>query len=509
MPTSGNGGSGAADNGSGGSGGFVFGTGGGNGGGNTTPASFPKTCEEAAESNTSVGCTFYPLHLPGGGNASFVAANVGEQDANVTLTSAVGATETQTIVAGGTFAFNGNALSLGASTGISNSGYVLESDQPLQVYQLIPPQLASTNDASLVLPEQVLSIRHRVVTYNDEFNSGVRQYVAIVATEDNTSVTFTLEQAASFVDAGGTVPALDKDNGPEAATVTLNRLEVLMVAAPNADPDTSMFTNQLSGSLVESDKPVAVYSGNNVTYAPAASDCAGGNCCCADLISTAVPPTTVYGNSYAGVKLLPLGQEIDVWRIIADHDDTVVTLSGGESDTITLDAGEFADVISAAVFAIDSNEPIGLAHFMTSGSSTAIPSPGLQPYDCPDPIASPGDPAVTWMYPTGNWLNRYVFEVGVILPGGGSWCHDHITVVAPTESWSMITLDGDPLPAATGVGASGLSYAYVPVDDGTHELIAPDEVGVEVSVYGYSGHGSYLFPAGMGLLEFNPIEPPR
>ena len=35
-------------------------------------------------------------------------------------------------------------------------------------------------------------------------------------------------------------------------------------------------------------------------------------------------------------------------------------------------------------------------------------------------------------------------------------------------------------------------------------LIAPEDVGVQVEVYGYVDHGSYFYPGGMGLQNINP-----
>jgi hypothetical protein len=497
SPGGGNGGAAGAA-GQGGNGGFIATGGGGSGGGGPPP--FPTTCAEALDSETSVGCSFYPLVLPGASNALFIAANVGLADATVTLSTASSVVETQTIAPGATYRFSAN-VPVPPLTGVHPSGYYIESDQPLQVYSIQPPSISATNDAGLVLPAQVLGTRHRAVAYNDQFNAGVSQYVAIVATDDDTSVTFTLAQASSFVEAGGGVGPLDKDLGPESLTQVLDRFEVLVLAAHNRAGMAGPFINDLSASLIESDKPVAVYSGNDVTYAPA------GDNCCADLVSDAVPPTTVYGTRYAGVKFLPLGHEVDLWRFIGDHDDTEVTLSGDESLSFMLQAGEIRDVLSAGVFSVNATEPIGLVHFMTSGSSTMLPM-GLQPYDCAASIQSPGDPAIAFVYPIGNWLQRYVFEAGPINPGGGTWCHDHITVVAESSAWASITLDGMPLPAPTPVGGSTLSYAYAPVPDGLHEVLAPPDVPVEVYVYGYSGHGSYVMPAGMGLTELNPIPPP-
>jgi hypothetical protein len=116
------------------------------------------------------------------------------------------------------------------------------------------------------------------------------------------------------------------------------------------------------------------------------------------------------------------------------------------------------------------------------------------------PIMSPGDPAFLWVYPRGNWLNRYLFRVG----SGEFWCHDHITVTARTSDWDLITLAGEPLPAYTEIPGTGHGFAYIPVPDPQYELLAPGATGVEVKVYGYVGHGSYLYPGGMGLTTLNP-----
>ncbi|NVB39492.1 hypothetical protein G6O69_16740 [Pseudenhygromyxa sp. WMMC2535] len=56
------------------------------------------------------------------------------------------------------------------------------------------------------------------------------------------------------------------------------------------------------------------------------------------------------------------------------------------------------------------------------------------PYDCPDALQNPGDPAVGWVYPEGNWLNRYLFSPGT---GSSLWCHDHVTIVAALSDWDQ------------------------------------------------------------------------
>lgn len=200
------------------------------------------------------------------------------------------------------------------------------------------------------------------------------------------------------------------------------------------------------------------------------------------------------------MRFLPTGLpgKPDIWRVIGNKDGTVVELTGDHTDTLMLDEGEFVDISTGDVFWAKGNQPFGLAHFMTAGS---LMQAQLNPYDCA-PFTAAGDPAVAWVYPAGNWLNRYLFSPGT---GSSSWCHDHVTVIAPLGQWNQITMDGQPLPAPTPIGGdSNHGYVYIPVPNASHEIEAPGTVGVEVSVYGYVSYGSYFFPGGVGLQTLNP-----
>ena len=225
---------------------------------------FPTTCEAAAAVKTSVGCTFYPLAVPqsfsgNGGTTSFVVSNVSDQNATVTLGDRNGQLDQKLVAPGQIATFWTWART--ASPPIracSNRGAVIESDQVLQVFQFSPPYATVTADASLVFPDVALGHKHRVAVNNDLDTIG-NMYVAVSATQDDTEVTFTLTAPATITLAGGQVPSLDSTQGADTYQITLDYLDVLVIAANNDNPDTMMPTNQLTGSLVESDKPVAVY----------------------------------------------------------------------------------------------------------------------------------------------------------------------------------------------------------------------------------------------------------
>ncbi|NVB36314.1 IgGFc-binding protein [Pseudenhygromyxa sp. WMMC2535] len=456
------------------------------------PPSFPETCAEAEATSTSVGCEFYPLALPGTQQTTgFMVSNVSDSVANVTLADKSGVLQQAAVEPGATHMFTDTGLhKMNNSTELGEDGYVIESDQVLQVFQYMPPDGTSTADASIVLPGPALGERHRVVTYNVH-NNNTWQYAVVVATEDDTEVSFTLAQPFSQTLAGGPFEALDYDMGMDTLAATLDRLDTMLIVGHWENGEE---LNEFSASVIESDKPVAVYSGKQLANIPEGQ-------CCADLIATSVPPTSIYGTEYAGVRFLPVGQpgKYDIWRVIGDQDGTVIELTGDHEDTLMLDAGEFVDIATGDVFWAKGNKAFGLTHFMTAGS--LLPQPFV-PYDCADQLQSPGDPAVGWVYPEGNWLNRYLFSPGT---GSQQWCHDHVTIVAALDQWDLITMDGEALPEPTPIGGdSNHGYVYVPVPNASHEIEAPANVGVEVLVYGYVSHGSYFYPGGVGLQQLNP-----
>lgn len=466
---------------------------GGDGGGDGDPdgvPEFPKTCAAAASGKTSVGCEFYPLRLPGVGwdPVGFSVSNVSDHVANVTLSNAFEVLDQVQVPAGAVHVFSQERHDPNID---DFRGFVIKSDQVLQVWQFLPITADTNNDASIVFPRQSLGTRHRVATWSGKRGG----YVKVVGVEDGTTVTFTLSDpgATTSADGNGRFPALSGEG--DSFTVTLDRLQVLTI---NGNKDGQ---NHLTGSVVESSKPVAVYSGNTCLFIP-------DNDCCCDLVATAVPPTTTYGDAYAAVKLLPVTRGYDIWRVIGDEDGTTITLSGDETGSFDLDAGEFVDIESAGSFWLEGSEPFGVVRFMTAGwfddpdqdGSNAYPT-----YDC-GTISAPGDPALSWIFPPANWLNRYLLQTGAGLGSQADWCNDTATIIAPTDRWHEVTFDGGPLPSGTPLASGELSFVYVDAPAESHEVEAPPDVPVGLEVYGYIHNGSYYYPGGVGMKTLNPPE---
>lgn len=456
---------------------------------------FPQTCAEAEDAQSSVGCTFYPIYLPfvANGLVGFAAANVSNEVAHVELFDHTGIVDSVDVDPGDVHIFERDT-SLRATYGnteIGNAGYEMVSDHPLQVFAFMPYSTTLvTNDASIIYPASALGTRHRIANFENVGPDIPSQHVTVVATEDATEVTFSLVNAGAITTAGGTIPALDYDAGQDTVTVTLDRLEHLVIAAQEWVDDGP---NPFYGSLLESDAPVAVYSGVGGLLLNA-----GAN----DLVQTAVPPTSVFGTEYAAAKFIPVGNAPDIWRFVGNVDGTTIQLTGGVSDTIQLDAGEVYDLWTSASFWAAGNEAFGLLHVMTGATA----NPPLIPHDCDMAISGPGDPAIGWAFAQENWLHRYLMPVGQgsLEKGADEWCHNHLTVVAPLDRWEEIEVNGEALPAPFDIGNEDFGYTYVPAPAGIHELVAPEGVGVQVDVYGFHHNGSYFYPGGMGLKDINP-----
>lgn len=461
------------------------------------------TCAAAAASLTSAGCLFAPmvgytkLDLPW----AVVAANAsGGQAANVTLYAASGAViEAASVAPGQLHTFVLAAMSpeqaqhaVVSQTGVTTQALRLESDVPVVAYQFSPyaSSQVATADASILLPAHAWGDDYLVPSYhNSDFSDA---WVSVLSLVDDNEVTVTMPAGmVGETAAGGGVPGLaaGMQHG-----VTIGAQQVLRVVSPGSS------AADLTGMRVASSGPVAVFSGS-----PSMSLPGPGMNLYKDYLEEQVPPRTAWGTEYAAVKFRPRSDEDDVYRLLADKDGTVLTLSGGVDEVVMLDEGEFHEVRTAASFLASGTEAFMVAHYMLSMDQSHGPKddalyPGaFTSQNCASPSQSHtelGDPAITFIPPIAQYRTNYTF----LTPGTYTW--DMITVVAPLGGWGSIELDGAALPAATELGFAGLGAARFLIADGPHDIrSASTKFGIEV--YGYDCRISYAYPGGLRLGEIN------
>ena len=216
------------------------------------------------------------------------------------------------------------------TNGVSTWGaYRITSDSPILVTEIIgddADRSSHSSSGTVLLPAHALDRRYMALTFPQVAGDTVAAtpgsrggagVVAIVVTADRTSVRVAPKIPALV--AGG---IFDPNLSDEFVAV-MDEGDVLQVFSDLPGGD-------LSGTIVDSDKPVSVFSGNVfTTYGHVATAFDGG-----DMAIEQMPPLSAWSNEYVGTRLdpelgcdpfLPVGGAM--WQVVAAQDGTRVTVS--------------------------------------------------------------------------------------------------------------------------------------------------------------------------------------
>lgn len=316
-----------------------------------------------------------------------------------------------------------------------------------------------TSDAALALPVETFNTEYVVTTYNNR-ESGDAEF-GVVAAFDNTTVTITPKAGLTSGQPAGVafVVVLDKGEGY------------------HVSGNAAGIGGDLSGSIVTADKPIGLTNGNRCTFVPPTT----GYC---DHVFEVAQPTQSWGKRVL-MRNLPDRPSGTIYRIVASQNGTTVTRNGAPIGTIN--RGQFLEVGPTATDVVfESTNPIFVSQFMTGQAS---------------PGATTGDPAMGNGIPTDQFLRSYTFSA----VGGGQFVLNFVTIVAASGDVGSLTLDGVAVPIAsfTPIGATGFSAAIVPITSGTHSTSSTSPHGITVE--GYNGYDSYLYPGGALFQFINPV----
>lgn len=245
----------------------------------------------------------------------------------------------------------------------------VEANDPIACYLIV--KFKNTGDGFVVIPVSALGSKYIVSSYGDASSSYPGYYSfpsisGIVACFDNTEVKFKVGGNLTTMTANEVVPG-------DSIVKILNKGDVLMISTRGKNSD-------LSGSLIESSKPVAVVSGNQCANIPIE------NMWC-DYIAEMETPVSTWGYSYIAPKII--GRKFSpVLRIFAKENDTKISVNGEEKYTISkagglIDEGYIETRInkdsSAKAALIQSDKPI----------SVTLYNSGVQEDGNPQPIGDP------------------------------------------------------------------------------------------------------------------------
>ncbi len=350
---------------------------------------------------------------------------------------------------------------------IHNMGIRLTTSNPVNVYALNWD--ANSADVAVIYPVESLGSEYFAMCYepniHNNVNHGRNSEFVIVAAHDTTKITIS---PSKVTDAGR--PA----NQP--FSIILNKGEMYQVQSANQRNHFGQ--GDLTGSYIESDKPVAFYSGSYSTTVPAVSNMSGY-----DHLYEQIPPVKAWGREYYAVPLLT--RQADRYRVMASANQTRVWI--GNQAPITLQRGEFHEFIlnnyqPSRIFA---DKPIMVAQFSQSNNTDR------------DYTGGSGDPFMIILSPVSQSKNDVTFVTYI----SNQIRTYYVNIVTLSSEVHNIELDGSPIGNQfMPFAGTKYSYAQVAIGSGTYRLRNRNpNRGFLAYVYGYGGFESYGYGVGFNL----------
>lgn len=326
----------------------------------------------------------------------------------------------------------------------------------------------------------------------------------MIGTQDGTTITITPAVNVHKAEKGTVPPAITA--GTKSAAITVNAFDVLQISPQIMDAD-------LSGSLIEADKPIAVFGGHPCANVPTSQWFA------CDHVEEQILPLKAWGTDavlgrYAARPNKTGTQDEPVWRIIAGADAMTVhfdpEVDGVGAEHTFAEQGEVLEFMSpidhyaSATFdnPTDPEKPEApfFAYQMMTGRYWAGQGADY----------TWGDPMMLLAPPAGQYLNRYTFATDNVF----NYRYDQIVLVR--KAGYSITVDclGEiPDTDFVQVGGSEWQVARVNIDkpngvgtcvDGPHSAESTAPFGI--SVVGIDLANSYGYPGGLGVRWINPVD---
>ena len=359
-----------------------------------------------------------------------------------------------------------NLLESKGSETPESKGIHLVSTNPVNVYAL--NYRTRSSDVAVIYPTEALGTEYFAMCYSPRYTSGneSNSEFMLVATEDNTTVNI--------------IPVRNTDLGKPANvpfSIKLNKGQSYQVQSSNID---ATGKEDLTGSSVTADKPIAFFSGAKATTIPFS----GYANYSYDHLFEQIPPTSTWGKEFYVVPLQLRTK--DTYRVLAVENGTIVKIEGTNT-TKTLIKGEFYEFELTSASRIVSNRKVLLAQFCRSQRA--------------DESFGVGDPFMIIISPVVQKIKDVTFvayESNLILD------IFFVNVITLTSEVGNITLDGSNIRSSfSPFPNSSYSFAQLRVSKGVHTLKNPsDNGGFLAYVYGFGQNGStesYGYGVGFNL----------
>lgn len=425
-------------------------------------------------------------------------------------------------------------LNDGTHSAVSSNAFRIWSSHPVMAYQFNPLENSQvfSNDASLLLPTSAVGRQYSVVSWpqtignsEDEFldfdslrtDEGLRAFLTIIGTQDDTVVEVTFGEHIRRVVGAGPIP----ESGPgDKMSLQVNRFDVVNL-------ETAGTLSDFTGTKVSSSKAVTVFVGSEASDVPGFTDLSTRQCCADHLEEQLFPDDTLglgfvvahmpsrtraLAQSAAPGVSLGVAEAVESERVrilaIAEGETHVQTSLAGTDGSFVLSHLQDRILVADADFAISSDRPIAVLQALPSQGVTGIPRgyPG-------------GDPAIVMVPPREQYREEYIF----LTPD--KYAFDFVAIVAELDA--DVLLDGASVvtdPRCTAGEALSLPGEIVNVwhrvyrcqlsfpevargekievlpgtqDDGVHRLVSNRPAGL--IVYGFDSFVSYAYAGGLDL----------
>jgi hypothetical protein len=343
------------------------------------------------------------------------------------------------------------------SDGKAALGIHVTATNQVSVYGLNYVQFAS--DGYLGLPVEALGTSYMVCSYkNETFNSSslISTEFAVAGTQDCTQLTITPQLTVGSHKAG--VPY----------SVSLNQGDVYQLQDPTVPDD-------LTGTLISSDKPVAVFGAHACDFVPA------GVQSCNHLVEE-LWPLQYWGTQFV---TMPLATRTggDTIRFISSANNTSVTVNG--TALVPLAQGWSIDENESVPLYITSNNPIYVVQFSDGGTQD---NSGTSYAPDPTMISVPPVNEFDTSYTIGMPMTEFTGNYENIL----------------TSSPGSVTIDGTQIPTAWYTPIAGTYQGtQISVTQGVHQLSSSVPFGV--AVYGFGNEDAYGYPGGLYFSSNTPV----
>jgi hypothetical protein len=387
------------------------------------------------------------------------------------------------------------------SARVPNGAYHVMADAPIAIYQFNPLEyhlanrFSFSNDASLLLPQNVLGRQYLVMSYvtegppigapNDRcIATSLRGgFVSIVGTHTMGNNRIRVSSTGTMWDPRNTAQMLPRGT----YMFDLARGEVLQLVAQGLNQD-------ITGTFIEAEQPVAVFSGHECAAVPIERPAC-------DHLEEQLFPVQTWGRQYAVSPVKYFNDlEPSVIRVMAQRDGVTLSFDGiatPQACARTLMQGQFCEFSAAEGFQVTGSAPISVAQFLRGlGDAQECQCAGNT---CPDLPRCNGDPALVLEVPRDQYRTNYRF----LTPE--SYSQSFVNIVSPEGA--DLDLDGNPVVGAASIPTgAGWITRIVPLRAGSHVVRAVDNTTrFAVKVWGIAPYTSYAYPGGLDLRPIAPL----